>query len=178
MGTGGTDAEIPAPGADYLTPNAGQRCLAPAVDPKQCGANLSGENTEFHSYRALWLARQQSAASPYAEKQAELFVSTDKTAAGKEADCAHRNRPANFSLPQAGTDAPTFSTYYLTYPPGYQQCLMVEPNWQDVSGHYSFLLAAPPGHRAPRGWSSTRLTTVRARTPPPPPLPRKATRCG
>ena len=139
----GTASEIFPPGPDYIVPNGGQRCLIPQLDPQQCGA-ISGEAAEFHPYRALWDVRKQSN-SPYAENQAELFVSTDKTLAGREADCAHDNRPPNFSLPTATADAPNFTTYYLTYPSGYNSCLTTTGNnWQDVSGSYSFFLPAPP----------------------------------
>jgi hypothetical protein len=110
---------------DYLLPKEGQPCLG-FPDPSQC--HVTGESTEFHPYRALWDVRAQSSSSPYGEAQGELFISTDKTEAGKEADCAHKHPASN---PAA-------------YPPEYRACLQTEPNWQDVSGDYSFLLPAPP----------------------------------
>jgi hypothetical protein len=136
----GTPSEIFPPGDDYILPNIGAfdvntRCLT-GLDQPQC-QGVTGEATEFHPYRALWDQRKQSSNSPYGENEAELFVSTDKTVAGKEADCAHKNRPALPTNP--------LNTSYLTYPPAYNACLsLTEPNWQDVSGHYSFVLPAPP----------------------------------
>lgn len=135
----GTPTEIFPPGNDYILPDIGignlnTRCLT-GLDPAQC-KGVTGEATEFHPYRALWDVRNQASASPYGENQAELFVSTDKTPAGKEADCAHKNPP--IPLGPGNPD-------YLVYPPGYNLCLnATEANWQDVSGHYSFLLSAPP----------------------------------
>jgi hypothetical protein len=134
----GTPSEIFPPGPDYVLPDIGivdlsTRCLT-GLDPPQC-KNVTGEATEFHPYRAFWDVRHQSPNSPFAENEAALYVSTDKTPAGKEADCAHRNPPVPF-----GPSNPD----YLSYPPAYRACLETEPNWQDVSGHYSFFLAAPP----------------------------------
>jgi hypothetical protein len=128
----GTPTEIANP--DYVLPKIGQPqlgCLspvhvAPIIDTAQC--TLTGESTEFHPYRALWDVRKQPATSPYAEAEAGLFVSTDQTLAGSEADCAHK-----FPPPVAN----------LNYGPDYRLCLQTAPNWQDVSGDYSFLLPAP-----------------------------------
>jgi hypothetical protein len=133
----GTPTEIFPPGPDYILPDIGlvdlrTRCLT-GTDPPQC-KNVTGEATEFHPYRAFWVVRKQSANSPFAENEASLFVSTDKTPAGKEADCAHRNPPVPF-----GPGNPD----YLTYPPTFRACLDSEPNWQNVSGNYSFFVAAP-----------------------------------
>ena len=134
----GTPTEIFPPGPDYILPDIGivdltTRCLT-GVDPPQC-KDVTGEGTEFHAYRAFWDVRRQGPNSPFGAKEAALFVSTDQTPAGQEADCAHRNPPVPF-----GPGNPD----YLTYPPTYRACLLSEPNWQDVSGHYSFFLAAPP----------------------------------
>src|SRR5438034_8011145 len=46
--------------------------------------------SEFHPYRALWTRRQPSPHSPYGDNEGDIFVSTDKTPAGQEADCAHK----------------------------------------------------------------------------------------
>ena len=127
----GTPTNVFSP--DYLLPKEGQPC--PGVvnpDPRQC--TVSGEGTEFHPYRALWVERAQSPASPYGENQGDLFVSTDKTPAGTEADCAHKH------------PAPTSPDplHPFLYGPDYRLCLETDPNWQDVSGDYSFRLSAPP----------------------------------
>jgi hypothetical protein len=91
---------------------------------------FTGERTEFHPYRVLWDQRRNSPRSPYAENQADLFISTDQTPAGQIADCAHKHPP------------PPGSTQ--TYRPDYVACLQSSPAWQDVTGHYSFFLPAPP----------------------------------
>lgn len=155
----GTPTNVFTP--DYILPQVGQPCpLLPGTfnppsgpqpsDPNQCIA--SGESTEFHPYRALWDERAQSPNSPEAEREAELFVSTDKTKAGIEADCAHK-----FPPPATPGVRP------VQYGPDYRLCLETEPDWQDVSGDYSFHLAAPaqptPGaqltYRAVRQGDST-----------------------
>jgi len=89
-----------------------------------CGHWLpGGERTEFHPFRALWVDRGVSPRSPSGEKEGDLLITTDKTPAGKQADCAHR----------AKGNAVVF-----------RACLAVEPNWQNVNGTYRFTLAAPP----------------------------------
>jgi hypothetical protein len=124
----GTPTEIFSP--DYLLPKLGQPCMGsiisvgPILDPAQC--IISGEGTEFHPYRALWDERAQSN-SPFGESQADLFISTEATRAGIEANCAHKNPPL-----VAGTSSLAFKA-----------CLSSDPNWQDVSGDYSYFLAAP-----------------------------------
>jgi uncharacterized repeat protein (TIGR01451 family) len=127
----GTPTNIFSP--DYDLPHEGQPCPSPfAADPSQC--TITGERTEFHPYRALFDQRQQSPSSPYAENQAELFVSTDKTKAGVTEDCAHKfPPPLSVVLPNPAS-----------YPPAFAACMETEPNWQDVTGDYSFLVAAPP----------------------------------
>jgi len=85
-----------------------------------------GERTEIHSYRALWLQRAPGSSSPLSsrgETEGDLFLSSDKTYAGVEADCAHR----------AKSDSPAF-----------RSCLAAEPPWQDLSGDYRFRLPMPP----------------------------------
>jgi hypothetical protein len=120
----GTSSTYNSP--DYILPKAGQPCLG-VPDPGQC--TPTGEGSEFHPYLALWLERAQSPSSPTGESESDLFISTHKTKAGIEADCAHRNPP----IPPAPQ-----------YPPAYTACLDAEPDWQDVTGDYSFLLPAPP----------------------------------
>src|SRR5205807_8273390 len=100
-------------------------------DPSQC--TISGERTEFHPYSVIFDQRKQSPDSPYGENQAALFVSTDKTRAGKTIDCAHKFPPP----PSAVLPNPT------SYPPQFSACMETEPNWQDVTGDYSFLVPAP-----------------------------------
>jgi hypothetical protein len=119
---------------DYVLPKLGQPCIG-IPDPSQCG-NLDGEGTEFHPYRAVWVQRKQPTLAAEGESQADLFVSTDATLAGVEADCAHQFQP---SAPT--TDQPVKQTEY-------KACLDTTTPWQDVSGDYSFLLPAPPAPSA------------------------------
>src|SRR5437867_10925461 len=50
---------------------------------------VTGEETELHPWTALWVERKQSARSPSGEAEADLYLTTDKTQAGKSSDCAH-----------------------------------------------------------------------------------------
>lgn len=120
----GTSSNYSSP--DYILPRAGQPCLG-VTDPSQC--RITGESSEFHPYQALFLERAQSPSSETGESEGDLFISTHKTKAGIEADCAHRF-PA---LPN-----------HTVYEPAYTACLINEADWQDVTGDYSFLLPAPP----------------------------------
>jgi hypothetical protein len=82
-----------------------------------------GEKTEFHPFRALWVARTPGRPrTARAETEGDLFVSTDGTAAGAQADCAHRTK---------GSAA-------------YKDCAHSASSWQDVNGDYSFDLSPPP----------------------------------
>ncbi|MDP8955631.1 MAG: DUF11 domain-containing protein [Actinomycetota bacterium] len=152
----GTPTTIFSP--DYFLPQVGQPCPLmppapePISDPDQC--DPTGERTEFHPSRAIFVERQQqpdsdfpvepnnppgtnpysalgnNPNSPFGENEGDVFVSTDKTRAGKHVDCAHKHPPP---------------TRTVAYPPEFNACVNVlEPNWQDVSGHYEFVLKAPP----------------------------------
>ncbi len=126
----GTPTNVFSP--DYDLPHEGQPCPSFfAPDPSQC--TISGERTEFHPYRVLFDQRKQSPNSPSGENQAALFISTDKTRAGKTTDCAHKHPPPpSLVLPNP-----------VAYPPDFAACIETEPNWQDVTGDYSFLVPAP-----------------------------------
>ncbi len=156
----GTPTNVFSP--DYGLPRVGQPCPllpgAPVItDPSQC--KITGEDTEFHPYRAVFVERQQqpdsyfypypdpseNGVNPYkalgdnpnsllGENEGDIFVSTDKTRAGKLEDCAHKFPPP----PSVVLPNPAF------YPATFKACVETEPNWQDVSGHYSFFLPAPP----------------------------------
>lgn len=85
-----------------------------------------GEQTEFHPLRAIWLLRnpgRASPSSPFGESEGDLVISTNKTPAGAQADCAHSAK---------GDDD------------AFRACLNADANWQDVSGEYRFFLRAPP----------------------------------
>ena len=155
----GTPTNIFSP--DYFIPQVGQSCPLfppapkPVSDPEQC--DPTGERTEFHPSQAIFVERQQqpdsafpvepgthnnsqgtnpysalggNPNSPFGENEGDVFVSTEKTRAGKHIDCAHKHPPP---------------TRTVAYPPEFNACVnALEPNWQDVSGHYEFVLNAPP----------------------------------
>jgi hypothetical protein len=96
----------------------------------------SGERTELHPFRAVWVQHTVSARSPWGESEGDLFVSTDSTQAGATADCAL----------QAKGDSTVFDA-----------CLAIAPLWEDVSGDYRFVLPAPP---RPPGAARLRVRVV------------------
>jgi hypothetical protein len=99
-----------------------------------CGHWLpGGERTELHPFRALWVERARSPRSPSGEAEGDVFLTTNATAAGAIADCAHRTRSARAA---------------------FKQCLASAPRWQDVTGDYRFHLAAPsrPSRAARLRW--------------------------
>lgn len=92
-----------------------------------------GERTELHPARALIVHRNPggpSPRSPLGESETDVFVSTDKTPAGTQADCAH----------SAKGDRVKFKA-----------CVRTDQNWQDVNGNYRVLAKAPPRPSARAG---------------------------
>jgi hypothetical protein len=82
---------------------------------------VTGEETELHPWTALWVRRAHSARSRAGESEADLYLTTDKTEAGKSSDCAHRTKH----------DQAAFKV-----------CVHADPNRVDMSGAYDFLLPA------------------------------------
>jgi hypothetical protein len=80
----------------------------------------TGEKTELHPFRALLVARQ---GAPKGRSEADVYVSSDATPAGQEAQCAHRTKG----------DA-TF-----------KDCAHAAPNVLDVNGAYSFRFCGAKG---------------------------------
>ena len=111
----------------FSWPEPGDRAALVGSWVWDCGHWIpSGERTEIHSYRALWLERKPgrpSPLSPYGESEADLVLSNDKTFAGVEADCAHRAKGVVLL---------------------FQSCLATEGRWADIRGTYRFRLTAPP----------------------------------
>ena len=65
----------------FAWPEAGDRVAMIGSWVWDCGHWAGGgERTEIHPFRAFWVAR---------EAEGDLFLSSDKTFAGVEADCAH-----------------------------------------------------------------------------------------
>ena len=85
-----------------------------------------GEKTEFHPFRAIWVARHgASPRSRRGDAEGDLFVSTDPTPAGKQAECAHRMK---------GSDQ-------------FKACSHSAADWWSVNGTYRFVLCAPGARR-------------------------------
>jgi hypothetical protein len=105
----------------FVWPEAGDRVAMIGSWVWDCGHWAGGgERTEVHPFRAFWVER---------EDEGDLFLSSDKTFAGVEADCAHLAK---------GVVA------------AFRACLATAPSWQDLSGSYRFRLRLPkrpPGAR-------------------------------
>ena len=110
----------------HLLPD--QECIPnPLMNPDpQC--TPTGEQTEFHPYRVVWIQRAAQSRAAEGESTADFFVSTDSTRSGVIAACTHSTPPP--------TPPPPVSPYTL--------CLQTHSLWQDVSGDYTFFLPAPP----------------------------------
>lgn len=115
----------------FAWPEAGDRVVVGGSWVWDCGHwQPGGERTEFHPFRVLWLVRNlgpggagPSPRSPYGESEADLLITTDKTPAGKSADCAHKTKESRTT---------------------FKSCLQSEPNWYDVGGSYDLTLQVPP----------------------------------
>lgn len=81
----------------------------------------NGEKTEFHPFRAAWIVRPASPRAARLTSEGDLFVSTDATPAGREAECAHETK---------GSDQ-------------FKSCAHAYPDWLSVNGNYAFDLPAP-----------------------------------
>jgi hypothetical protein len=136
----------------YAWPEPGDRVEMLGSWVWDCGHWLpGGERTEIHPFRALWLLRNPagkiSPRSPIGESEGDLLLTSDKTGAGKIADCAHRSKGDRQAL---------------------RACMAAEPDWQDIAGSYRFFLPAPP---RPSPTARLRLRVVDAgSTPGAPPL--------
>lgn len=83
-----------------------------------------GEKTEFHPFRAVWVVRHPGGSSPRSragDAEGDLFISTDATPAGKQAECAHETK---------GSDQ-------------FKPCSHATGDWVSVNGSYDFVLCAP-----------------------------------
>jgi hypothetical protein len=86
------------------------------------GTEVTGEETEIHPFQGLWVARAASAASRSGEAERDLFITTDKTEAGKHADCAHKTKHDQVA---------------------FKACVFAEPNY--VNGNTTYKFALPAG---------------------------------
>ncbi|HET7760592.1 MAG TPA: hypothetical protein VFK62_11760 [Gaiellaceae bacterium] len=104
----------------FVWPEAGDRVSLVGSWIWDCGHwTGGGEKTEIHPFDALWVDRREH----WPQAEGDLFVSTDKTFAGVQADCAHQVK---------GVVA------------AFEACLVTHSSWQDVSGTYRFRLRVPP----------------------------------
>jgi hypothetical protein len=78
-----------------------------------------GERTELHPLRAVVVHRAASPRSRTGEAETDVLVSTDGTAAGVQADCAHRTKHDRAA---------------------FKACVRSATPWQDVNGTYRFLV--------------------------------------
>jgi hypothetical protein len=85
-----------------------------------------GEETELHPITAFWVQRKASPETATPTTEGDLFVTTEKTEAGKHADCAHKTKHDRAA---------------------FKACVLSEPDYVDMSGDYRFALelARPPG---------------------------------
>jgi hypothetical protein len=84
----------------------------------------NGEKTELHPWRAAWVVRHPSGPSPTSSRgdaEGDLYISTDATPAGREAECAHQTK---------GSLA-------------FKACSHAVANWLSVDGSYDYSLCAP-----------------------------------
>ncbi len=114
----------------FVWPEAGDRVAIVGSWIWDCGHwTGGGERTEIHPFQALWVERNGGAPSPASstgESEGDLFLSSDKTYTGVEADCAHKAKGVVLA---------------------FRACLATEPEWRDVSGSYRFRLRVPPPPR-------------------------------
>lgn len=113
----------------FVWPEPGDRVTARGYWVWDCdhfttGTEITGEQTEIHPFAALWVERATSASSRTGEKEGDLFLTTDKTEAGKHADCAHRTKHDQAA---------------------FKACVFAEPDYIDMSGAYKFPISLPPG---------------------------------
>ena len=87
----------------------------------------AGERTEIHPIMALWVQRKWSPNSRTGESEGDLYLTTDKTEAGKQADCSHKTRHDQTA---------------------FKACLASERDHFAMPGNYKFVLTLPPSRRA------------------------------
>jgi hypothetical protein len=110
---------------EWARPQPGDRIQALGSWIWDCDHYLGrGEKTEFHPFRTAWVVRHPGSASPTsatAAAEGDLFMSTDATPAGQEAECAHTTK---------GSDQ-------------FKQCAHATANWLSINGSYEFDVCAP-----------------------------------
>jgi hypothetical protein len=108
----------------FVWPEPGDRITARGYWVWDCdhfttGTEVTGEQTEIHPFQALWVARASSSQSRTGETEGDVFLTTDKTEAGKHADCAHKTKHDQAS---------------------FKACVFTEPDYVAINGTYKFML--------------------------------------
>jgi hypothetical protein len=107
---------------DWARPQAGDRIEALGSWIWDCDHYQGrGEKTEFHPFRAAIVVRPVSPRAAPRSTEADVFVSSDATPAGREAQCAHETK---------GSDQ-------------FKSCAHSTPDWLSVNGSYAYNLPAP-----------------------------------
>jgi hypothetical protein len=107
---------------EWARPQAGDRIQALGSWIWDCDHYQGrGEKTEFHPFRAAIVVRAVSPRTAPRSTEADVFVSSDATPAGREAECAHQTK---------GSDQFKF-------------CSHSTPDWLSVNGSYAYDLPAP-----------------------------------
>ncbi|HEX4804288.1 MAG TPA: hypothetical protein VFU94_00175 [Conexibacter sp.] len=104
----------------FVWPEPGDRVSLVGSWVWDCGHwTGGGERTEIHPFDLLWVERREH----WPQAEGDLFVSTDETFAGVQADCAHQVKGAVVA---------------------FEACLLARSSWRDVNGTYRFRLHVPP----------------------------------
>lgn len=110
---------------EWARPQAGDRIQALGSWIWDCDHYQGrGEKTELHPFRAAFVVRhpeQPSPTSPRGEAEADLYISTEATPAGRQAQCAHETK---------GSDQ-------------FKSCSHSTPDWVSVNGSYELGVCAP-----------------------------------
>ena len=107
---------------EWARPRAGDRIEALGSWIWDCDHYQGrGEKTEFHPFRAAFVVRPVSPRAAQRSTEADVFVSTEATPAGRQAQCAHETK---------GSDQ-------------FKSCSHSTPDWLSVNGSYAFDLPAP-----------------------------------
>lgn len=86
-------------------------------------AGPTGERTEIHPFHAIFVQRNPSPNSAYGDAEGDIFVTSARTPADDQAECAH--------LTKGDRDA-------------FKSCLGTRSGELDVTGSYAFFLRPPP----------------------------------
>jgi hypothetical protein len=107
---------------EWARPQAGDRIQALGSWIWDCDHYQGrGEKTEFHPFRAAIVVRAVSPRTAPRSTEADVFVSSDATPAGREAECAHQTK---------GSDQ-------------FKSCSHSTLDWLSVNGSYAYDLPAP-----------------------------------